>query len=198
MPEEEPTRATGRPMAADPRFVATTGLQLFAEHGYDNVTMSEVAAAAGIGRSTLVRYFPTKAHIVWDRSEDDAERVRSLLRKAAAGDAIAAICDVMPDALAYGEDEFDLLRIQVQIITASSIDLLTYAQHSTEELILAFLRSRRGDVRDDLRDRIAARCLVDAGWIALQAWAATEQHSPHALLEQAYQYVRAGLQPRAV
>lgn len=41
-------------------MIIDTALTLFLERGYDATRMEEVAEAAGIGTSTLYRYFPTK------------------------------------------------------------------------------------------------------------------------------------------
>ena len=40
--------------------IADAAVSLFLEHGYDATTMESVAASAGVGLSTLYRYFPTK------------------------------------------------------------------------------------------------------------------------------------------
>ncbi len=41
-------------------MIIDTALTLFLEHGYEATKMEDVAEAAGIGTSTLYRYFPTK------------------------------------------------------------------------------------------------------------------------------------------
>ncbi len=41
-------------------LLAQTAMQLFAEQGYDETTVDEVAAAAGVSRRTLFNYFGTK------------------------------------------------------------------------------------------------------------------------------------------
>jgi AcrR family transcriptional regulator len=46
------------------RHIETVALQLFAEHGYRNVTVADVATAAGISARTAARYFPTKEDLL--------------------------------------------------------------------------------------------------------------------------------------
>ena len=53
------------PLREQTRFVvrsllARTAIELFATQGYDNTTLDEVAAAAGISRRTLFNYFRSK------------------------------------------------------------------------------------------------------------------------------------------
>lgn len=38
---------------------------LFARDGFDDTSVDDIAAAAGIGRRTFFRYFPSKADLVW-------------------------------------------------------------------------------------------------------------------------------------
>jgi AcrR family transcriptional regulator len=41
-----------------------TALELFEEHGYDNVTVDQIASAAGVSHMTFFRHFPTKESVV--------------------------------------------------------------------------------------------------------------------------------------
>lgn len=59
-------RKPGRPPQADRGEIALVALRLFEEHGYENVTMDQVAKVAEVGRTTLFRLFPSKADLVWD------------------------------------------------------------------------------------------------------------------------------------
>ncbi|MFG2718904.1 TetR/AcrR family transcriptional regulator [Streptomyces sp. NPDC048416] len=58
--------------------VSDTAVALFLERGFDGVSVAEVAAAAGISKPTLFRYFPAKEDLVLHRfadHEDEAARV---------------------------------------------------------------------------------------------------------------------------
>lgn len=50
--------------------IASTAAELFAEFGYPDVRMSQVAAAAGVSSQTLYNYFPTKESLVFDQSDE--------------------------------------------------------------------------------------------------------------------------------
>jgi AcrR family transcriptional regulator len=57
--------------------VADAAARLFAEHGYDAVSMTSVAAAAGVAEQTVYNHFPTKPDLVLDMADDMLERSRS-------------------------------------------------------------------------------------------------------------------------
>ncbi|MGW2834826.1 TetR/AcrR family transcriptional regulator [Streptomyces sp. NPDC001286] len=57
--------------------VSETAIRLFLEKGFDAVSVAEVAAAAGISKPTLFRYFPAKEDLVLHRIADhEAEAAR--------------------------------------------------------------------------------------------------------------------------
>lgn len=54
-------------------------LELFAERGFDQTTVDDVAEAAGIGRRTFFRYFPSKNDVVWGDFDGALEQFRAEL-----------------------------------------------------------------------------------------------------------------------
>ena len=75
-------RATGRPATIDPDAVARIALRLFAERGYEQTSMEDIAGAAGIGRKSLYRYFASKADLVWGGIEPVTEAAGRALDRA--------------------------------------------------------------------------------------------------------------------
>jgi AcrR family transcriptional regulator len=43
---------------------------MFAQHGFEAVTIAQVAAAAGVAKMTVTNYFPRKEDLVYDRYEE--------------------------------------------------------------------------------------------------------------------------------
>jgi AcrR family transcriptional regulator len=53
--------------------------RLFAEHGYDAVSVSDVARAADVSEQTVFNYFPTKPELVLDRAAEILEESRRVV-----------------------------------------------------------------------------------------------------------------------
>jgi AcrR family transcriptional regulator len=53
---------------------------LFLERGFDSVTVSEVARAAGVSSVTVFNHFPTKEDLFLDRSVDAVDLLRAAVR----------------------------------------------------------------------------------------------------------------------
>src|SRR5881392_4211100 len=48
------------------REIADSAMQLFAQRGFDHVTVAQVAEAAGVSEKTVFNYFPTKEDLFFD------------------------------------------------------------------------------------------------------------------------------------
>lgn len=62
------SRTSGRPgrrPSTSHAEIEEAGLRLFAERGFDAVSVDDIAAEIGVGRRTIFRYFPSKNDIVW-------------------------------------------------------------------------------------------------------------------------------------
>jgi mycofactocin system transcriptional regulator len=77
-----PTRPTAHPRRQGRRPVTSRSeiehiaLDLFTEHGFDTTTVDDIAAAAGIGRRTVFRYYPSKNDIPWGAFDEQLDRMR--------------------------------------------------------------------------------------------------------------------------
>jgi TetR/AcrR family transcriptional regulator, regulator of mycofactocin system len=73
------TRPRGRPPASSREEIQAQAIDLFLEHGYDRTTIAMITSACGVGRTTLFRYFPSKAEIIWSSFTEHTDRLRRLL-----------------------------------------------------------------------------------------------------------------------
>jgi AcrR family transcriptional regulator len=62
------------------RLIADTAARLFAERGYEQVAVIDVAREAEVSEQTVYNYFPTKERLVTDRDEFVQDRLCDLIR----------------------------------------------------------------------------------------------------------------------
>lgn len=72
--------AVGRPPSTTKRQLQLLALEMFSERGYDQVTIEDLANAAGISRRTFFRYFPSKADALMGDFDEEVEHLREALQ----------------------------------------------------------------------------------------------------------------------
>lgn len=75
------SRPPGRPRVSSRQEVEAAAVELFLARGFEQTTVDDIAAAAGIGRSTFFRYFRTKADVLWLPFDDHFEHLAAALAK---------------------------------------------------------------------------------------------------------------------
>ena len=61
---------------------ADVATELFVARGFDEVTIAQVADAAGVAKMTVTNYFPRKEDLVFDRAEGVVRSLAALSRPA--------------------------------------------------------------------------------------------------------------------
>jgi AcrR family transcriptional regulator len=61
------------------QLISDTATLMFLERGFDEVRVSEVAAACDVSEKTIYNYFPTKESLLLDREEDSINALRQAL-----------------------------------------------------------------------------------------------------------------------
>jgi AcrR family transcriptional regulator len=143
--------------------IAATARRLFAERGFDTVTVAEVAAAAGVSEKTVFNHFATKEDLAFAGRERGIAQVVAAIAERPPGrsvlDAFRATTHAVLDSAVAGGDE-DLLAV-ARIIRGSPVlqDRLTVGWEAGAAAISAAVAEATGAADDDLVPAIVARTL---------------------------------------
>jgi AcrR family transcriptional regulator len=121
-------------------------LQLFADRGFDRVTVDDIAGAAGISVRTFYRYFPTKDAVLQVQIDRRSEALRAALDARPAGEAPLESLRTALHATVADED-MELLRRWNTVIAATPSVLravLGGLQLKRNGVIAEFLAARLG------------------------------------------------------
>src|SRR5690348_4397568 len=75
----------GRPPGTSRRELELIALRLFTEQGFDNTTIEQIAAEAGVSKRTFFRYFSSKTSVLWSEFDHEVDVIRAALDEVPAG-----------------------------------------------------------------------------------------------------------------
>ncbi len=173
--------------------------ELFAEHGFELTTVDEIATAAGIGRRTFFRYFPSKNDVPWGMFEVELERMRARLKECPRDvplmDAIrVALVDfnrVEPDQIPWHRRRMELI-LRVPALLAHST--LRFA--SWRAVIAEFAAERTGLRPDSLAPQAIAHAVLGVAVAAYEQWLDDEDAELGGLLDAAMRQLEAAFAGR--
>ncbi|GAA1701391.1 TetR/AcrR family transcriptional regulator [Microcella alkalica] len=192
-------RRRGRPVELDLERVAHVALDLFREHGYDDVTMEDIARVVGHSRRTIFRHFPAKASLVWAGTEGFAEVLRAEI--AAADSSLPAIDAVRAAYVAAAQVPPELREVTRQRLLLIGDNHTLYSDGVArfadvgDAIRQAFI-VRDGLDPDGLDAAIVGDTLVLVAHRAFIWWARHGEGAPGPVLEAAFDRVADGLRPR--
>jgi AcrR family transcriptional regulator len=86
------------------RAISGVAMEMFAARGFDEVTISQVAEAAGVSKMTVTNYFPRKEDLVFDRAEVLIRGLADAVAARAPGESLlAAVRRDYADRIAAGD-----------------------------------------------------------------------------------------------
>jgi AcrR family transcriptional regulator len=137
-------------------------LELFAERGYDETTLAEIADAAGVSTRTIFAYFPSKEDILFSTMQTMRDALaRALVERPAGTDALTALREFI---LSVGHQKTELDHKLGCVIA----DDPTLASHKRarmaelQEVLAAAIADDLGVGSDDFRPQVAAASLTAA------------------------------------
>lgn len=154
--------------------VERAALDLFTEHGFEEVTADQVADAAGISRRTYFRYYATKADAVWGDFAAHVDRLDELLRACVELPVLEAICAAYVAANDYEPPALPLLRQRMRLILTEPA-LQAHAQlryADVDRVVAEYVAARTGAASTGLLPRLVATASRAAATTAFEAWLA--------------------------
>jgi len=185
----------GRRRSTSRHQITDVAIALFAERGFDEVSVDDVAEAAGIARRTLFRYYPSKNAIPWGDFDAHLQHLRGLL---AAVDPAVPMERALRDALlafnTFDESEQPRQRLRMQVILRTT-ELQAYSMTmyaGWREVIAEFVAARCGTKPDDLAPQAVAWALLAVSLSAYEHWLDDESVSLTKALADAFDVIRPG------
>jgi AcrR family transcriptional regulator len=148
-------------------LIADTARRLFAERGFERVTVAEVAEAAEVSQQTVFNYFPTKEDLVFWRLESFEAELLDAIRERAPGEpALAAFGRFVRRARGSLAEPDPRARERLAAVTrmiAHSPALLAREQRIYEsytEALASLLARESGARGGDLEPWVAANAMM--------------------------------------
>jgi AcrR family transcriptional regulator len=152
------------------QLIAETAWRLFADRGFEQVTVAEVARQAQVAVATVFNYFPTKEDLFYHRLEAFGARLVDAISTRAAGEPVLMAFrryllesgGLLAQVQAGDPQALERLRTIHRVIAASPA-LLAREQRAlarTADALAALLAAETDAPAHDLRPQVAANALI--------------------------------------
>ncbi|MEV4581048.1 TetR family transcriptional regulator [Nonomuraea jabiensis] len=168
--------------------ISTAAISLFLERGFDEVPVTEIAAAAGVSKPTLFKYFPTKEDLVLHRIADHQGEAARVVRGREPGERpLEALRRHFLDGLARRDpvtglnDHPEVVAYHRMVFSTPSLvaRLFQHMAHDEEALAEAL-----GEITDELTaGLVAGQVLAAQRVLARRNWAMLAEGRPMAEVE---------------
>jgi TetR/AcrR family transcriptional regulator, regulator of mycofactocin system len=175
----------GRPPATTHAAIERTAFALFEQQGFEATTLDDIAAALGVGRRTLFRYYPSKNDILWGQFDDSLRHFEEFLDGTdpsvpileAIRRAILDFNRLDPDAVPQHRQRMRFLLTTPALLGHSE---LRYA--AWRDVVARFVAKRTGLEPTDLVPATAGRVSLALSLSAYEQWLRDEEASLPELL----------------
>jgi TetR/AcrR family transcriptional regulator, regulator of mycofactocin system len=170
---DEPPQRLGRQPATSVAELSHIGLELFIRNGFDATTVDDIAEAAGIGRRTFFRYFPSKNDLPWGDFDLLIAAMHAHLMglprdvplRSAIRDAVLRFNEFPNIEDAYHRQRMTLLLTVPTLVGHSTLRFAAW-RHAVAE----FAASRLGQDADDLLPKTIGYTYLAVSIAAYERW----------------------------
>ncbi|QUR66411.1 mycofactocin system transcriptional regulator [Mycobacterium spongiae] len=186
----------GRRRSTTQPHISDVAIKLFAARGFADVSVDDVAQAAGIARRTLFRYYASKNAIPWGDFNTHLTQLKEMLDHV---DPRTPLREALRAAL-LAFNTFDdsetarhrqRMRVILQTAELQAYSMTMYA--GWREVIAAFVARRLGATTTDLEPQTVAWTMLGVALSAYEHWLGDESVSLPDALGRAFDVVGAGL-----
>jgi TetR/AcrR family transcriptional regulator, regulator of mycofactocin system len=163
----------GRPRATSRGELKEIALRLFADNGFDDTTIEQIAAAAGVSERTFFRYFTTKASVLWADFDTEVAAIRTALAGVPEDvPMMAAIRGAVVAANHYRAEDVPEMRMRMALIAAEPALSYGAGEHYAdwERAISEFAARRLGQPAESLYPLAIGRTVLAACRAAYDRW----------------------------
>src|ERR1700722_7082310 len=188
----------GRRRATSQAELEQVAFGLFEANGFEQTTVDDIAAAAGIGRRTFFRYFPSKNDVPWGMFELELERMRARL-KACPRDirlmdairvALVDFNEVEPAQVPRHRRRMELILRVPALLAHSTLRFAAW-----RAVIAEFAAERTGQRPDALAPQAISHAVLGVAVAAYEQWLEDETAELGVLLDAAMRELGAAFIP---
>lgn len=155
------------------RRIQDAALDLFEAHGFDRVTVEQIAARAAVGPATVYRSFGSKERIVlWDEYDPLVATAIAARLRLPGSSAVAAVRDAVVATLdgLYRTDRPRILRRARLVLAHAPLSAAAAADLAAMRQVFAGLLARHRSVRTPLQAEVLAGAIGVTLEAAIRDW----------------------------
>ncbi len=172
--------------------LSRSALELLLDRGYENVTVLDLARAAGVSKSTFLRYMGSKDGAVLDAYRAEGSRILDALQERPATEETwtALRKSIEPLLRHYHDDPDRSLRLTRLLLETPSLHVANLERQAELRDVLAAAIAERAPERSAMQSQALAHAAIGCFHIAIEHWAQTDgQQSLEDLLDHAFDAV---------
>ena len=195
-----PQSRVGRRRSTTPEHITDVALGLFTAHGFAEVSVDDVAQAAGIARRTLFRYYASKSAILWGDFDTHLAHLQELLDEVDRVDPKVRMGEALRGAL-LAFNTFDdcetvrhrqRMRVILETAELQAYSMTMYA--GWREVMAGFVAHRLSVKTTDPLPQTVAWTMLAVALSAYEHWLSDESVTLPEALGSAFDVVGAGLE----
>ena len=199
--EESDGARRGRPRATSRRELQRIALRLFDAHGFDNTTIEQIAAEAGVSERTFFRYYTSKASVLWAEFESEVGAISGALADVPESvPMMDAIRTAVVAANHYRAEDVPEMRMRMALIATEPALSFGAAEHYAhwEEAVSEFAGRRLGLPAESLYPLAVGRTVLAACRAAYDRWSDRADNDLPTYLDAALSALAAGFAPASL